>query len=70
MDFSIGELARRAKVKVPTIRYYEQIGLLPPRRVRKASSDATTQATPLGSTSSATPASWASRWAPFTSCWR
>jgi DNA-binding transcriptional MerR regulator len=29
MDFSIGELARRAKVKVPTIRYYEQIGLLP-----------------------------------------
>jgi DNA-binding transcriptional MerR regulator len=30
MDFSIGELARRARVKVPTIRYYEQIGLLPP----------------------------------------
>lgn len=29
MDFSIGELARQAKVKVPTIRYYEQIGLLP-----------------------------------------
>lgn len=29
MDFSIGELARRAQVKVPTIRYYEQIGLLP-----------------------------------------
>lgn len=29
MDFSIGELARRSKVKVPTIRYYEQIGLLP-----------------------------------------
>jgi len=29
MDFSIGELARRTKVKVPTIRYYEQIGLLP-----------------------------------------
>lgn len=33
MDFSIGELARRTEVKVPTIRYYEQIGLLrpPPR---------------------------------------
>ncbi|WP_457298309.1 MerR family transcriptional regulator [Phyllobacterium sp. P5_D12] len=30
MDFSIGELARRTQVKVPTIRYYEQIGLLPP----------------------------------------
>jgi DNA-binding transcriptional MerR regulator len=33
MDFSIGELSRRTQVKVPTIRYYEQIGLLaaPPR---------------------------------------
>lgn len=30
MDFSIGELSRRSSVKVPTIRYYEQIGLLPP----------------------------------------
>jgi DNA-binding transcriptional MerR regulator len=29
MEFSIGELSRRAGVKVPTIRYYEQIGLLP-----------------------------------------
>lgn len=29
MDFSIGELSRRTRVKVPTIRYYEQIGLLP-----------------------------------------
>lgn len=29
MDFSIGELARRTRVKVPTIRFYEQIGLLP-----------------------------------------
>ena len=33
MDLSIGELSRRVAVKVPTIRYYEQIGLLraPPR---------------------------------------
>ena len=29
MDLSIGDLARRTGVKVPTIRYYEQIGLLP-----------------------------------------
>lgn len=29
MEFAIGELARRSGVKVPTIRYYEQIGLLP-----------------------------------------
>ncbi len=30
MNLSIGELSRRTKVKVPTIRYYEQIGLLAP----------------------------------------
>lgn len=31
--FSIGEMARRTGVKVPTIRYYEQIGLIePPER--------------------------------------
>jgi DNA-binding transcriptional MerR regulator len=32
-DLSIGELSRRVAVKAPTIRYYEQIGLLhvPPR---------------------------------------
>ena len=29
-EFSIGELARRSGCKVQTIRYYEQIGLLPP----------------------------------------
>lgn len=26
--FSIGEISKRAKVKVPTIRYYEEMGLL------------------------------------------
>jgi DNA-binding transcriptional MerR regulator len=44
MDIAIGELSRRAGVKVPTIRYYEQIGLLqePPRnegRQRRYSRD-------------------------------
>lgn len=29
MTFSIGILSRRAGVKVPTIRYYEQVGLMP-----------------------------------------
>jgi DNA-binding transcriptional MerR regulator len=29
MDLPIGELARHTGVKVPTIRYYEQIGLMP-----------------------------------------
>jgi DNA-binding transcriptional MerR regulator len=29
MNISIGELSKRSQVKVPTIRYYEQIGLLP-----------------------------------------
>lgn len=33
MNLTIGDLARRTGVKIPTIRYYEQIGLLdaPPR---------------------------------------
>ncbi|KQP40343.1 MerR family transcriptional regulator [Methylobacterium sp. Leaf106] len=29
MDIAIGELYRRTGVKVPTIRYYEQVGLMP-----------------------------------------
>ena len=29
MDISIGELSRRSGVKVPTVRYYEQVGLMP-----------------------------------------
>lgn len=29
MRISIGELAARSEVKIPTIRYYEQIGLMP-----------------------------------------
>lgn len=32
-EFTIGHLARQTGVKIPTIRYYEQVGLLPePRR--------------------------------------
>lgn len=35
MNLSIGELSHRTGVKIPTIRYYEQIGLLrPPPRTR------------------------------------
>jgi DNA-binding transcriptional MerR regulator len=30
MNLAIGDLSRLAEVKAPTIRYYEQIGLLPP----------------------------------------
>ena len=30
MDVGIGELSRRTGVKIPTIRFYEQIGLLAP----------------------------------------
>jgi DNA-binding transcriptional MerR regulator len=29
MDVPIGELSRRTGVKVPTVRYYEQVGLMP-----------------------------------------
>lgn len=29
MDLTIGDLSRRTGVKVPTIRYYEDVGLLP-----------------------------------------
>lgn len=29
MNIAIGELSRRTGVKVPTIRYYEQVGLMP-----------------------------------------
>lgn len=50
MDLSIGELAERTGVKVPTIRYYEQIGLLrpPPRtegKQRRYGEDATARLT-------------------------
>ncbi len=30
LDYSIGELSAHSGVKVPTIRYYESIGLIPP----------------------------------------
>ena len=30
MDFAIGDVSRRTGIKVPTIRYYENVGLLEP----------------------------------------
>ena len=61
-DISIGELARRSGVKVPTIRYYDQAGLLPiPARTPRATSAAMAVRPWGGSTSSVTPARWVSR---------
>jgi DNA-binding transcriptional MerR regulator len=37
MTLSIGQLAQASNVKVPTIRFYEEIGLLP--RARRAAND-------------------------------
>ena len=35
MDYSIGQLSRETGCKIPTIRYYEQVGLMPqPPRTR------------------------------------
>jgi DNA-binding transcriptional MerR regulator len=46
-DLTIGEVARRTRIKIPTIRYYEQIGLLPaPERLegnRRCYSDSSVQ---------------------------
>jgi DNA-binding transcriptional MerR regulator len=35
-DLSIGQAARRSGLSVPTLRYYESIGLLPPARRRES----------------------------------
>jgi DNA-binding transcriptional MerR regulator len=35
-DLSIGQAARRCGLSIPTLRYYESIGLLPPARRRES----------------------------------
>ena len=41
--FSIGELSKLTKVKVPTIRYYEEMGLCPKLSVHQATNGDTTK---------------------------
>jgi hypothetical protein len=69
-DISIGELARRSGVKVPTIRYYEQAGLLPIPGRTEGHQRRYGRAAVGGSTSSVTPANWVSRWPLCANCWR
>jgi hypothetical protein len=64
-DVSIGVAATRSGVKVTTIRYYEQIGLLPrPPRTK----DATMPLICIGWLSSAMLANWASKSRQFAPC--
>jgi len=60
--FSIGALARETGVKIPTIRYYEQLGLIDEPARRGAISGAMRRAMPSACGSSVMPASWACRW--------
>ena len=62
MSIAIGELGRRSGVKVPTIRYYEQIGLLRQPARTEGQQRRYEAGTWHGCRSSATLVSWASRW--------
>ena len=57
---SIGQ-AERSNVKVPTIRYYEQIGLLPGLHAPRATGVSMARTISAGWRSSAMPVSWGSR---------
>ena len=42
-QLTIGEMSRRTRCKVETIRYYERTRLMPPRRVQAADTASTTR---------------------------
>ena len=69
---AIGDLARQTGVKVPTIRYYESIGLLPPAPRSESNRRQYDWRPSSGSGSSAMRASWVSRSRPYasSSTWR
>ncbi|WP_395013429.1 MerR family transcriptional regulator [Devosia sp.] len=66
--YSIGDLARQAGVKVPTIRYHEQIGLVGRGPVPRATSAATTRPRSRGRASSPMPGPWVPSWSRSRSC--
>ena len=61
-DVSIGRLAAITGVKVPTIRFYEQNGLIAPHAAPKDGSAVMTGTMYGGYISSAMPATWALAW--------
>lgn len=60
--YSIGDLSAQSGVKVPTIRCYEQSGLIDAPPVPRATSAATAPPSSTASGSSPTRATWGSRW--------
>ena len=65
---NIGELARAADTKAETIRYYERIGLLPPRRARQETTATIQPRMSAASLSPAAPATSASPSSKFGRC--
>ena len=61
MDLAIGELARRSGYAVQTLRYYEQIGLMPKPPGPREVSAATVKICCAGCSSSGALATWGSR---------
>ena len=66
-DLTIGQLALQTGCKVQTIRYYEQIALMPEAARTAGTSDATIDGTSSGWRSSDTVGSWDFRWMPSAS---
>ncbi len=65
---SIGKLSAATGVKVPTIRYYESIGLLPEPERSTGTSASMVPSNRSGWPSSATRATLAFRWTASASC--